>query len=124
MQIITTGLVFIGVAAEAQLIAVGLVLILAAIIDRTGSRRSARKSCLSCSKQGTRPMERFIIVVLAIALRRRCRGPVRPKPSAPASLEQRNSAWTATGKNAARQHYVMISAVTGGPYWIDSKNGL
>ena len=24
----------------------------------------------------------------------------------------------------ADQHYVMISAVTGGPYWIDSKAGL
>ena len=37
MQVITTGLVFVDVPPEAQLIAVGLVLILAAVIDRAGS---------------------------------------------------------------------------------------
>ena len=37
MQIISTGLVFVNVAPEAQLIAVGLVLIVAGVIDRFGS---------------------------------------------------------------------------------------
>ena len=68
MQIITTGLVFVGVAAEAQLIAVGLVLILAAIIDRTGSSSLGRKIASLLFKTRNKPMERVINVILAIAL--------------------------------------------------------
>ncbi len=124
MQIITTGLVFIGVAAEAQLIAVGLVLIIAAIIDRTGSSSFGKKIASLLFKTRNKPMERVLNVVLAISLLAVVVVHSRPKPSEPASLEQKNIAWTSRGKNAARQHYVMISAVTGSPYWIDSKNGL
>ena len=114
MQIITTGLVFIDVAAEAQQIAVGLVLILAAVIALAGSDLGARlKSLLFTTRNKT--MERIIIVVLVIALivvgvvKFGGRTPVAAGPAA-----------AATGD----QHYVMISAVTGGPYWIDSKAGL
>jgi ribose transport system permease protein len=67
MQIITTGLVFIDVAPEAQQIAVGLVLILAAVIALSGSsfgRRFAARLFTTRNKK----MERIISVVLAIAL--------------------------------------------------------
>ena len=67
MQIITTGLVFVRVAAEAQLIAVGLVLILAAVIDQAGS--SFGRGIVSLLfKTRSKKMERAIIVVLALAL--------------------------------------------------------
>jgi len=118
MQIITTGLVFIDVAAEAQQIAVGLVLILAAVIALTGSSFGARlKSLLFTTRNKT--MERIIIVVLVIALV--IVGIV--KFGGPAPVVVGNAA-EAAAQAASNQRYVMISAVTGGPYWIDSKAGL
>jgi ribose/xylose/arabinose/galactoside ABC-type transport system permease subunit/DNA-binding LacI/PurR family transcriptional regulator len=114
MQIITTGLVFIDVAAEAQQIAVGLVLILAAVIGLTGS--SFGKNFTSfLFRTRNKKMERIISVILAIALivvivvKIGPRGHVAAGPVEPGRPDQ---------------HYVMISAVTGGPYWIDSKAGL
>ncbi len=113
MQIITTGLVFIDVAAEAQQIAVGLVLILAAVIALTGSSFGAKlKSLLFTTRNKT--MERIIIVILVIALI--FVSVVKFGGRAPAAGP--------AAQAGAGQRYVMISAVTGGPYWIDSKAGL
>jgi ribose transport system substrate-binding protein len=114
MQIITTGLVFIDVAAEAQQIAVGLVLILAAVIALAGSG-FGRKLRSRLFRTRNKTMERIIIAVLVVILIVVLVvkiGPRRPEAAGPA----------ATG--LARQHYLMITAVTGGPYWIDSKAGL
>ena len=114
MQIITTGLVFIDVAAEAQQIAVGLVLILAAVIALAGSG-FGRKLRSRLFRTRNKTMERIIIAVLVVALILVLVvkvGPRRPEAASPG----------AAGR--ARQHYVMITAVTGGPYWIDSKLGL
>jgi ribose transport system substrate-binding protein len=114
MQIITTGLVFIDVAAEAQQIAVGLVLILAAVIALAGSG-FGRKFRSRLFRTRNKTMERIIIAVLVVALILVLVvkvGPRRPEVASPG----------AAGR--ARQHYVMITAVTGGPYWIDSKLGL
>jgi ribose/xylose/arabinose/galactoside ABC-type transport system permease subunit/ABC-type sugar transport system substrate-binding protein len=114
MQIITTGLVFIDVAAEAQQIAVGLVLILAAVIALAGPGFGGRlRSLLLTTRNKT--MERIIIIVLVIALIVAAVVKVGPRGPAAAVTETRAG---------AGQHYVMISAVTGGPYWIDSKLGL
>ena len=124
MQIITTGLVFVGVAAEAQFIAVGLVLILAAIIDRTGSSSLGRKIVSLLFKTRNKPMERVINVLLATALLAVVVLHFGQKKTGPAGLDQKNGALTPHARNAAMQHYVMISAVTGAPYWIDLKNGL
>jgi ribose/xylose/arabinose/galactoside ABC-type transport system permease subunit/ABC-type sugar transport system substrate-binding protein len=124
MQIITTGLVFIGVAAEAQLIAVGLVLILAAVIDRTGSSALGRKLLSSLFTTRNKPMERVINVILAIALVAIVVFFACQRRPAPASSEPAKSASPHPGRRAATQHYVMISAVTGAPYWIDLKDGL
>jgi ribose transport system substrate-binding protein len=124
MQIITTGLVFVGVAAEAQLIAVGLVLILAAIIDRTGSSSVGRKFAALLFKTRNKPMERVINVILAIALLAVVVVHFKSKPPGPGRPGQENLVLTQGGKVAAIQRYVMISAVTGSPYWIDSKDGL
>ena len=114
MQIITMGLVFIDVAAEAQQIAIGLVLILAAIIALTGSS-FGRTIRFHLGKSRNKTMERIISVLLAIALVVvlivKFGGHAPAAPSAAAA-------------GAADQSYVMISAVTGGPYWIDSKAGL
>jgi ribose/xylose/arabinose/galactoside ABC-type transport system permease subunit/ABC-type sugar transport system substrate-binding protein len=114
MQIITTGLVFIDVAAEAQQIAVGLVLILAAVIALSGSG-FGRKLRTLLTRTRNKTMERIISIVLAIALIVVLLvkvGPHGMKAVGPA------------GPAPATQHYVMITAVTGGPYWIDSKLGL
>jgi ribose/xylose/arabinose/galactoside ABC-type transport system permease subunit/ABC-type sugar transport system substrate-binding protein len=114
MQIITTGLVFIDVAAEAQQIAVGLVLILAAVIALSGSG-FGRKLRTLLTRTRNKTMERIISIVLAIALIVVLLvkvGPHGTKAVGPA------------GPGPANQHYVMITAVTGGPYWIDSKLGL
>jgi ribose/xylose/arabinose/galactoside ABC-type transport system permease subunit/ABC-type sugar transport system substrate-binding protein len=114
MQIITTGLVFIDVAAEAQQIAVGLVLILAAVIALSGSGFGKRlRSFLFTTRNKT--MERILTLVLAVALIVVLVVKVGP---------HRPAATPAAGPQTAGQHYVMISAVTGGPYWIDSKLGL
>ena len=114
MQIITTGLVFIDVAAEAQQIAVGLVLILAAVIALTGSDfgRKLRRLLLTTRNK---KMERIISVILAIALIVVLVVKIGP---------HRATVTAEAAKGGAEQHYVMISAVTGGPYWIDSKLGL
>ena len=114
MQIITTGLVFIDVAAEAQQIAVGLVLILAAVIALTGSG-SGRKFAARLFRTRNKKMERIISVILAVALVVVL--VVKIGGRRPAAAE-------AGDIGRAGQHYVMISAVTGGPYWIDSKAGL
>jgi len=125
MQIITTGLVFINLAAEAQLIAVGLVLILAAIIDQTGSSSFGRRLVSLLTKTSNKPMERIINVLLAGALLAVVLvhfGSRKPN----ASGGGQGTASLATPGRAAtpRQRYVMIAYVTGGPYWIDSKQGL
>jgi len=121
MQVITTGLVFINVAAEAQLIAVGLVLILAAIIDRGGSSSFVRKAAAFLFQTRNKTMERIFNIILAVALvavlASRSSG---PKTDSATSLEKSASAARAT----SNQRYVMISIVTGAPYWIDSKSGL
>jgi ribose/xylose/arabinose/galactoside ABC-type transport system permease subunit/ABC-type sugar transport system substrate-binding protein len=114
MQIITTGLVFIDVAAEAQQIAVGLVLILAAVIALSGSS-FGRNLATRLFKIRNKKMERIISIILAIALvivlvvKFGGHGRIAAE---------------VTDKSRADQRYVMISAVTGGPYWIDSKAGL
>jgi ribose transport system substrate-binding protein len=117
MQIITTGLVFVRVPAEAQLIAVGLVLILAAVIDQAGS--SFGRGVVSLLfKTRSKKMERAIIVVLALAL--------AVVAVLHFALGGRNAA-EPTQKDAVNhrdQHYVMISYITGAPYWIDSRAGL
>jgi ribose transport system substrate-binding protein len=114
MQIITTGLVFIDVAPEAQQIAVGLVLILAAVIDQTGASSFGRKLAVWLFTPRNKKMERILCVLLAVAL-----------IIALAVKFGANSDEVAGGKTpGADQHYVMISFITGGPYWIDSKLGL
>ena len=114
MQIITTGLVFINVAPEAQQIAVGLVLILAAIIDQTGSSSFVSRFT-AMFKTRNKTMERAICVVLAIAL----------VAVAVSKFDRGDSASSAATKpSGEKQNYVMISAVTGAPYWSDSKLGL
>ena len=113
MQIITTGLVFINVAPEAQLIAVGLVLITAAVIDQVGS--SLGSSILSfLTKTRSKKVERPINVILALVII----GLLFAKFG--------GSSHDTTGKSAptSDQQYVMIAAATGAPYWIDSKSGL
>jgi ribose/xylose/arabinose/galactoside ABC-type transport system permease subunit/ABC-type sugar transport system substrate-binding protein len=113
MQIITTGLVFIDVAAEAQQIAVGLVLILAAVIALSGSGFGRKlRSFLFTTRNKT--MERILSIILAIALIVVVVVKVGPHRASTAAAEP----------GPRDQHYVMISAVTGGPYWIDSKLGL
>jgi ribose transport system substrate-binding protein len=114
MQIITTGLVFIDVAAEAQQIAVGLVLILAAVIALTGSDFGRKLRSLLFTTRN-KIMERIIIVILAIALIVVVVVKIGPRHA---------GAGAAVEPGRLDQHYVMISAVTGGPYWIDSKLGL
>lgn len=114
MQIITTGLVFINVAPEAQLVAVGLVLILAAVMDRAGSAWG--KNLISLLTQtSSKKVERAINVVLGIALIALLFVKLGGGPNP-----------TGHGRAAAAkgQQYVMIAAATGAPYWIDSKAGL
>jgi len=117
MEIITTGLVFVDVAPDAQRIAVGLVLILAAVIDRTGSSSLGQRLLRVLTTTRSRKVERAVNVVLTIALIAALAACFRPgRQAAPAP-----------GAEAAAetpQHYVMISAATGAPYWIDSKAGL
>lgn len=112
MQIITTGLVFINVAPEAQLIAVGLVLILAAVIDQVGS--SLGGGVVALTKTRSKKVERAINVVLALVIIglifARVGGGIHGTAG--------------HGILAKDQQYVMIAAATGAPYWIDSKSGL
>jgi ribose transport system substrate-binding protein len=46
-----------------------------------------------------------------------------PKKPGPARQEPNTGASSPQAQGAARQHYVLITAVTGSPYWIDLKNG-
>lgn len=116
MQIITTGLVFIDVAPEAQLVAVGLVLILAAVIDQTGSSLFGLKLASFLFTTRSKKVERAINVLLLLALVAvlavKFGGHEASPPGVPGAKPQ------------SEQHYVMISAATGSPYWIDSKAGL
>jgi ribose transport system substrate-binding protein len=124
MQIITTGLVFINVAAEAQLIAVGTVLIMAAILASMGGSFSVSRMVVALFKPAGREIERAVNIVLVIALLAifghylaagKTNGPSAPPSSGAAASPQ---------SSGAPQHYVMISAAVGSPYWIESKEGL
>lgn len=113
MQIITTGLVFINVAPEAQLIAVGLVLILAAVIDQVGSSLGGSVVSL-LTKTRSKKMERAINVVFALVI----------IVLVFARFGGGTHSTAGPGGRAKDQQYVMIAAATGAPYWIDSKSGL
>ncbi|MFI5386062.1 MAG: substrate-binding domain-containing protein [Fimbriimonadales bacterium] len=115
MQVISTGLVFLKVPSEAQLIAVGTVLILAAIIDQAGA--SLGKNLIPALTQTrNKKMERVFNVVLAVVVVVLLLVRFSPGGAETASAKAANG-----GK---KQTYVMIAAATWGPYWIDSKNGL
>jgi ABC-type sugar transport system substrate-binding protein len=113
MQVITTGLIFVDVPPEAQQVAVGVVLILAAMIDRAGT--SLQAGLLSAlTRTRNKKMERALNVILAAGLVTALTFALRERgPSAPGEA-----------RPAARQKYVVIAAVTGAPYWIESKAGL
>lgn len=115
MQVIATGLVFERVPPEAQQIAVGAVLILAAIVDRAGSNWG-RGLLPALTRTKNKKMERLFNVVLAVAVVVLLL--IRFAPSGA------SSASTSMAHSGRRQTYVMIAAATWGPYWIDSKNGL
>jgi ABC-type dipeptide/oligopeptide/nickel transport system permease subunit len=67
MQVITTGLIFVDVPPESQQVAVGLVLILAATIDRAGS--SFGKDLVALlTRTRSKKVERIIIVLLIVIL--------------------------------------------------------
>lgn len=116
MQIITTGLVFAGVAPEAQMVAVGLVLILAAMIDQAGQSFGKNiKELLTQTR--SKKVERIINVILGIALIAVIIAKFTGGGPAPTV--------TAAGKsNAPKQKYVMIAIATGLSYWIDGKAGM
>ncbi|MFI5386063.1 MAG: substrate-binding domain-containing protein [Fimbriimonadales bacterium] len=114
MQIITTGLVFVHVPPEAQLVAVGAVLFLAAIVDRTGSTLGPNlASFLTVTRN--KKMERILVVCLAVAL-------------IAVSLFRFGAAGKGESAKAApsgpRQRYVEVAIVTNIPYWVDGKAGL
>jgi len=115
MQVISTGLVFIKVPPEAQLIAVGTVLILAAVIDRAGT--SLGKHIVpALTRTRNKKMERIINVALAVVIVVLVL--MRFSPEGSKSISSRS------GNGGKQQTYVAIAAATGGPYWIDSKSGL
>ncbi len=123
MQIITTGLVFINVAAEAQLIAVGTVLIMAAILASMGGSFPLSKMLVAFFKPAGREIERAINIALALALLAVFgHYLLAAKPTGPVAPAAAGAASPAT--TTAPQHYVMISAAVGSPYWIESKEGL
>jgi ribose transport system substrate-binding protein len=134
MQVITTGLVFQKVPPEAQQIAVGLVLILAAVIDHAGA--AIGKTVIPfLTRTRNKKMERIINVVLAVALVVLAAlkfGPSRAprEGSAGQGTDLVVSASSPEGdalrRRASRkkQTYVMIVGASWGPYWIDSRNGL
>jgi ribose/xylose/arabinose/galactoside ABC-type transport system permease subunit/ABC-type sugar transport system substrate-binding protein len=112
MQIISTGLVFQQVPPEAQQIAVGLVLITAALIDQAGATFGKNLIPL-LTQTRNKTMERIVNVALAAVV------------VLLLLFGFRSGGATATGYGKRnKQTYVMISAATWGPYWIDSKNGL
>ena len=115
MQVITTGLVFVHVPPEAQLVAVGTVLFLAAIVDRSGSTLGPQlASFLTVTRNKT--VERILVVCLAVALiavsifKVGGNGPNAQSPTPNAQRE--------------RQRYVEVAIVTNIPYWIDGRAGL
>ncbi len=116
MQIITTGLVFIDVPPEAQQIAVGVVLILAAVIDCAGPQIGKRMRAL-LTQTRSRKVERLVNVVLAVAL-------VTVLVVKFGGSGSNTSPSAVGAKPPSEQKYVMIAAATWGPYWIDSKAGL
>jgi len=117
MQVITTGLIFVNVPPEAQHVAVGLVLILAAIIDQAGT--SFGKSLFSIvTRTRSKKVERAINVILAIIIIVILAWRL-PAGKAPAGPSGREAAPPASG-----QTYVAIAAAVGAPYWIDSRAGL
>jgi ribose transport system substrate-binding protein len=117
MQIITTGLVFVNVAPEAQQIAVGLVLILAAVIDRTGASGLGRKLASLLFTTRSKKVERTLNVALVILL---IAAFTIRFGSGKTGSDGRAPATQPAGK---QQEYVMIAAATGAPYWIDSRFG-
>ncbi len=119
MQIITTGLVFINLAAESQLIAVGIVLILAAILARPGGLSGLARMAALLFKPSKKRMERILNIILALALLGVIAFHIQTRRSA---SEPGHLAGGAAGVSG--QRYLMISAATGSPYWIDSKAGL
>lgn len=111
MQVITTGLVFINIAPEAQMIAVGLVLILAAMIDQSGASLGPRLLSLF-TKTRNKKVERIfnvlLLVALAVVMVLKLGGGQQAGPE----LEQ-----------GRKQKYVMVAIATNASYWIDSKAG-
>ena len=105
------------------MIAVGLVLILAAVIDQTGALFLGRRLVTLLFTTRSKKVERALNVVLGCALVAvlvaRFLGPHPGLQSA-----SREAPTGPGAEDAATQHYVMIAAATGGPYWIDSKAGL
>lgn len=114
MQVLTTGLIFVNVPPEAQQIAVGIVLILAAVIDQAGGSLG-RGLTQFLTRTRSKRLERILNVVLALAL-----------VIVLVFAFGRHSAGPAGGGkgSTSRQKYVAIAACTGGPYWIDSRAGL
>ncbi len=113
MEIITTGLVFAKVAPEAQQIAVGLVLITAATVDRAGAP-VFRNILLFLTKTRNRKMERALNVILAVLV----------IALVFMQLQEKTPGLVAGNPQTRDQRYVMVAAATWGPYWIDSKAGL
>jgi len=113
MQTITTGLVFVGVPPDMQLVAVGLVLILAVLIDQAGSVLG-KKLIPLLTQTRSRKVERVVNVVLGIAL----------VVVLLTKLGGAGGGRTAGAGPGGRQKYVEISLVTGHSYWIDGKAGL
>lgn len=114
MQVIGTGLIFMRVAPESQMIAVGLVLILAAMADQAGP--TFGKNLISLLTQTrSKKVERAINVALALAL-----------VLVLVFGVGRRTDSVVTGKAASghKQKYVEISLATGLSYWIDGKQGL
>ncbi len=115
MQVISTGLVFQQVPPEAQQIAVGVVLILAAVIDQAGA--SIGKGIVPLlTKTRNKKMERLLNVLLALAVMA-----LLLFKFAPGDHDATSSPGVTARK---KQTYVMIAAATWAPYWIDSKNGM
>jgi ribose/xylose/arabinose/galactoside ABC-type transport system permease subunit/ABC-type sugar transport system substrate-binding protein len=133
MQVITTGLVFQRVPPEAQAIAVGLVLILAAVLDHAGAS-FGRAIVPFLTRTRNKKMERIINVVLVIALIVLVIlkfGPAgrtgRETGGGSTIVVQAASPEAETLRRISsrkKQTYVMIAGATWGPYWLDARNGL
>jgi ribose transport system permease protein len=113
MQVLTTGLIFVDVPPEAQQVAVGFVLILAAVIDRAGSSLGAGLVSL-LTRTRNKKVERAFNVVLVVAL----------AAAVAYGLRRHDGPAEGDTRPPSQQKYVAIAAVTGAPYWIESKAGL